>query len=164
MKPHLRHPVFFLTVVLGSAASFPAAEKKSDITLDWGHATLAPAIDEPVPAPSNLDPKYAPEALANVVRVACKTLGYRIRHLAVDSSEFPFIVHGVLADRCDHKALRDALPAFDSYAYVACAMNYRSGGDTLFALSITPANQYPRLYSQSIRQRLPARLRLLSSP
>ena len=138
-----------LLLALGATERLSAAEKKkSGITVDMGDGRVAPA---------DVDARYTPQALREAFQAVCKKLHYRIERLEVDATEFPFLVHGVL-DKGDHREIRDALNAMPGYTYVGSVTLNTSDGPTLFALNMTPQDQYPRdrATQERIRERLNA--------
>jgi hypothetical protein len=116
------------------AASFSsngrAADKKSGITI----------IDQTKPPASEgkIDAKYTAEGLKDAFRELCKKLGYRIVRLEVDQSQFPFVLHGVLAGRCDYREIRDTVKQIPGYVYVGSVTSSTRDGSTCFALNMTP--------------------------
>lgn len=135
-----------LAATIGSVAS--AEKGKSGITIDWGKAK-----DES----QNADAPYTPEGLRQAFAALCKSLGYRAHVVEIDQAESPFLVYGVLAGRCDYKAIRDQLGSMRGYAYSGCVSLVKGDGSvTLFAL-----NMMPREYAGDDRQRAMDRMREL---
>src|ERR1019366_2835240 len=58
------------------------------------NSAMATYLGLPVPAPANLDRRYSPEELSAVFRDLTETLGIKVEKLAVDTTEFPFVIYG----------------------------------------------------------------------
>lgn len=91
-----------------------------------------------------VDHRYTPEALQAAFARLCQRLGYKALSVTIDQSEFPFLVHGVLAGRCDYKAIRDELRSMPDYSYSGCVTSIRDGSKTIFALNMIPQREYER--------------------
>lgn len=146
------------TIPPDAAASAPsliptnAASASSAITTYLG---------APVPAPANLDRRYTPEELSAVFRDLMETLGTKVEKLAVDTAEFPFVVHGRLQSSTGAGALKkiDAeLRALPGYTYGGSVTGGDRDGSTYFALNMTPSTAYPREHREAINRRLMVRL------
>jgi len=137
-----------------------SAEKKSEITIDWGSANeLSGAI--PVPAPASLDAKYTSEGLLNAFRAVAKRMDVRIRRVAVDTTEYPYLVHGVLDGRCSHREMRGAMEVMPGYAYSGSTTLILSNNQTYFVVNMNPTSEYPSDQRRAIGQRLSTRLKAL---
>lgn len=108
-------------------------------------------------ASAAIDARYTPEALKEAFLAVCQRLHYQPLRVQVDQSEFPYVVYGVLAGRCDYGAIRDALRDIPGYAYAGCFTGSRNDG----ARTIIALNLVPDAVSQVDRQQLMARLRTL---
>ncbi len=94
-----------------------------------------------------VDPKYTPDALKHAFRAACQQAGFRVRELAVDESEFPFLLHGVIDGQRDLTPLQNAVSAMTGYRYAGSATK-RGDGQTLFAMDITPGERNPATFAR----------------
>lgn len=141
-----------------------AAEKKSDVTIDWGKENAPPA-DAPIPPPDPLDSRYSAEGLLTAFRVMAKQLGAPVRSVAVDTSEYPYLVHGVLAGKHSHQDMRRVLNSLPGYAYngstTMISTTMINSSQTTFVLNMNPSNTYPRDRRSAISQRMMPRLRAL---
>lgn len=123
-------------------------------------------LGEPVLAPAQLDAKYSAGELAAVFRALCETLGIAVDKLAVDSTEFPFVVHGVVQNEAGGAFFRqiDAeLKALPGYTYGGSVTGNKKGGLTYFALNMTPSSAYPPEHAETIRRRLMLRLQMVAA-
>lgn len=148
-----------LLLALAICAPLGSAENTSGITFDWSPVGGDPS--RPVPPPSPLDPRYSADGLNNAFRTLCQRLRCTIRDVAIDQSEFPFLVHGTLVGRVYHREIREALQTMDGYAYGGSTTN-NTARVTHFTLNMVPSSQYPRECATAIRQRLPDRHQALS--
>lgn len=151
----------WLAGLLFTASSLSSAEKNSGGSVDRSNALRPVAADVPVPPPAEIDPRYTPAALTEAFRILCQRLGVRIVRLSVDQSEYPFLVHGVLDSHRTHHEIRDALKTMRGYVYIGSATSLEKDNTTCFALSMTPATEYPRAHRVAILQRLGFRLQEL---
>jgi hypothetical protein len=140
-----------IPALLTVAGPLNSAEKdKPGITVDWGKMKDAPRSDEP----------YSAAGLRAAFGELCKKLGYRIMRVEVDQSAHPFLLYGVLDGRCDYQEIHEALDSMPGYAYVgSVTMVQREGSRTVFALNMTPSDQYPR--DRETAQRLRERMKSL---
>lgn len=58
---------------------------------------IASYLGDPVAAPANLDARYSAQEISAVFRDLSETLGIKVDQLSVDTTEFPFIIHGRVA-------------------------------------------------------------------
>ncbi len=128
------------------------------------NAAILAYLGEPVAAPANLDPKYTADALAATFSVLCKERGVTLQQLSVDTTEFPFLVHGKLEGGRDFMRAIDAeLRAVPGYAYSGSVVGATREGSTYFSLNMMPTNQYPRADAKAIGRRLMIRLQMLAA-
>lgn len=143
---------------LGAAVP-AAAETKSEVSIDWGRD--APPALAPIPPPPGLDAKYSGDALLAVFRAIAQQRGWSIRRVAVDTSEYPFLVHGTFKGRLAAADLNDDLKAFPDYTSNGSVSHLHRTGVTQFALNLTPALTYPPRLKSAIGSRLRQRLATL---
>lgn len=123
-------------------------------------------LGEPVPAPANLDPKYSAVELSVAFRGVCDALGVRVDKLAVDTSEFPFVVHGLVEHQPGNDFFRRVeaqLRETPGYKYVGSTTGHSKDGATYFAMSITPPAEYPREQADAIQRRLMLRIQMIGA-
>lgn len=145
-------PLALLGALLAATSPILAADKKSDTSIDWSNASGA----------ANLDPKYTPEALRETFQALCKKLRYRIHEMAIDQTEFPFLIYGVIDGRADYRAIREALPSFPGYAYTgSTTLVAGDGSATYFVLNMIPSSAHPRDQLRGVHDRTRERMRSL---
>lgn len=153
-----------VSIALFAFVRLPAAEKKSGITI-VPEKNSAPQAGEKgrVPPSEKIDPKYTAEGLKDAFQVLCGRLGYRIVRMSVDESEFPFLVYGELAGRCDYRAIRDALGSMPGYAYTGSTTGHKADVATDFVLNMIPYSEYRSRASKETRLRIGDRMKTLRS-
>lgn len=135
-------------------------------TSTWGSATEANRaimayLGEPVQSPAGLDPKYSASSVLTAFKKAVKIGGFEIRSLAVDETEFPFLVYGLMAGKHEYPEIEKAVTKVKGYVYGGSVV----GNDekaTYFAFNITPSQQYPSAQAESCHRRLMIRLEMLA--
>ncbi|MDO8544047.1 MAG: hypothetical protein Q7S40_26695 [Opitutaceae bacterium] len=148
----------------GMSASVPSPAA-SRATVAANNAISA-YLGEPVLAAANLDTKYSAGELAAVFRALCETLQINVDTLAVDTTEFPFVVHGLVQSEAGGPFFRriDAeLRALPGYTYGGSVTGGTKGGLTYFALNMTPSGAYPPEHAEAIRRRLMLRLQMVAA-
>lgn len=145
-----------------------SADPRSGVTFNWtpekansANAAIMAYLGDPVPPPSNLDPKYTPDGLLAAFRTLCRNQGFEIKQLAVDQAEYPFLVYGVIAGRQNYQKIKDGLAGMSGYAYSGSSTGSSGDGSTYFALNMMPNSAYPRGHSEAIRRRTMIRLQML---
>ncbi|MCX6954240.1 MAG: hypothetical protein NTV51_18980 [Verrucomicrobia bacterium] len=153
----------------GLALRVGAAGAPSAPTVAWtpqkaasANAAIMAYLGEPVPPPADLDPKYTAEGLAATFQAACAKLGFELQTLAVDDTEFPFLVYGVVSGTRDLQPVQNAIRALPGYGYGG-SVGLRRNGRTYFSLNLMPHDQYPRAQREAIQRRLMIRLQMLGA-
>jgi hypothetical protein len=136
-----------------------AAERLS-AGLSPANAAILVYLGEPVPPPARLDPKYTADGLTVAFRQMCRNVGVRVKQLAVDTSEFPFLVQGLVDGRQDVTTFKEAIHSVTGYSYGGSASKGGADG-TWFVLNLTPSAHYPRNHAEPIRRRSMIRLQVL---
>ena len=72
----------------------PATVAAAQPTTATGDSAIANYLGRPVSAPVNLDHRYSAGELSAVFRDLTETLGFKVTEIRVDTSEFPFVIHG----------------------------------------------------------------------
>jgi hypothetical protein len=169
-----RLPLALLTCVIPAvSAGFSnrvcAADAQSGITVAWtpqkagdANAAIMAYLGEPVAPPADLDPKYSSDGLIAACKAVYAKLGIELSKLAVDDTEFPFLVYGVISGSHDFQVLQGALRAMPGYAYSGSVVG-RKNGMTYFSLNMMPPDQYPRAQRAAIQRRLMIRLQMLGA-
>ena len=171
MKTRLRLALLSCAAAV-SAGSFHracAADAPSGIAVAWtpekarsANAAIMAYLREPVPPPAELDPKYTADGLIAACKAVCAKLGFELQKLAVDDTEFPFLVYGVISGSHDFQALPSALRTLPGYAYGGSVVG-RKNGATYFSLNMMSHEQYPRAQREMIQRRLMIRLQMLGA-
>lgn len=121
-------------------------------------------LGEPILPPAGTDPKYSASVVLASFKSLCESRGIRIEQLGVDATEFPFVLHGVLANGSDFFQHIDAeLKTIPGYAYGGSSTGRSKDGRMYFSLNITPSSAYPRELSEAIDRRLMLRLQMISA-
>jgi hypothetical protein len=170
MKTRLSLALLSCAVATGSTGFSTracAADAPSRATAAWtpekasaANAAIMAYLGEPVPPPAGLDPKYTPDALIAACKAACAKLGFELQKVAVDDTEFPFLVYGIISGTQNFQAMPGVLRAQPGYAYGGAVVG-RKGGLTYFSLNLMSHDQFPRAQSEAIQRRLMIRLQML---
>lgn len=156
-------------VAAGFSARVCAADAAAPASTTWtpekagsANAAIMAYLGNPVPPPAELSLRYTPDGLVAACRAACAKLGVELQRLAVDDTEFPFLVYGVINGTHDLQALPATLRALPGYAYGGSVVG-RKNGLTYFSLNLMPHDQYPRAQREAIQRRLMIRLQMLGA-
>ena len=123
-------------------------------------------LGEAVGVPDGLDSKYSAEEVSAVFRSICESLGIKIEKLAVDTTEFPFVVHGLVERQPGNdffRRIQAKLHEVPGYSYVGSTSGRSKDGASYFAMSITPRKAYPPQHSDAIERRLMLRLQMIGA-
>lgn len=151
--------------------SAPASRSDSDdavrvasptATTSEANAAILAYLGNAVPAPATLDARYSPDALIAAFRAYGAGAGLSIQTLAVDESEFPFLVYGVVAGGKGLPGLKEALSKGTDYAYGGSVVGTTASGATYFSVNMVPSSRYPAGSAESINRRLMVRLQMLA--
>lgn len=124
------------------------------------NAAIMAYLGNPVAAPATLDPKYTPTNLLAAFTAMSAKAGWRIQKLAVDESEFPFLVFGLVAGR--HELGQKEFRGMQGYEYGGSVVGITEDGSTYFALNMIPRDQYPSELAAACNRRLMVRLQMLA--
>jgi hypothetical protein len=124
------------------------------------NAAIMAYLGHPVAVPGNLDAKYTPTNLVAAFTAMSKKAGWRIQRLAVDDSEFPFLLYGVLAGR--HELIEKDIREMNGYDYGGSVRGSTANGSTYFSLNMIPRDQYPNDQLAACNRRLMVRLQMLA--
>lgn len=170
MKTSCRWSVALATVSLCVSHLALSADNQSGVTFNWtpekassANAAIMAYLGDPVPPPSNLDPKYTADGLVAAFRTLCRNQGFEVKRLAVDQAEYPFLVYGVIAGRQSYQKIKDGLAGMSGYAYSGSSTGSSGDGSTYFALNMMPNSAYPRTHAEAIRRRTMIRLQMLAA-
>ena len=144
----------------------PASAIATASTAASGSSAMATYLGSPVPTPANLDQRYSAEELSAVFRDLAETLGIKLDRLGVDTTEFPFIIHGSIDSTAGggfFKKIDAELRALPGYTYGGSVTGSTRGGTTYFALNMTPSSAYPKEHAEAIRRRLMLRLQMMAA-
>jgi hypothetical protein len=118
-------------------------------------------LGDPVAPPANMDSHYNKESLLKAFTALCGKADLVITKLAVDDSEFPFLVYGTL----DGKHTLPEKATFEDqkgYTYGGSVRGSVGDGGTYFAVNMVPHDQYPDDHEQACSRRLMLRLQMLA--
>jgi len=145
----------------GSASPLQPTKASVDPS-NSGNVAIMEYLGNPVPPPANLDARYAPEGLVAAFTQMSRTAGWKVLKLAVDDSEFPYLVYGVVANGRDLAELKTALGAMPGYVYGGSVTGGSAQGSGYFSLNMTPSDRYPRDQMETVQRRQMIRLQMLA--
>ena len=154
----MRDQSWFREFAVKSPDTSPNLE--AGVANDANRALLA-YLGDPVAPPAGMDSRYNPGNLLQAFTNLCQKTSLTITKLAVDESEFPFLLYGTLAGR---HTLPDA-PVFEAqkgYTYGGSVRGSFGEGSTYFAVNLVPSSQYPADQEQACHRRLMLRLQMLA--
>jgi hypothetical protein len=127
----------------------------STVSMSGPNQILFNYLGNPVEPPANLDARYAPEGLTNAILLAARNAGITVKKVAVDDSEYPFLI-GVICHGSDFSKLKAQIKTMDGYEYGGSVGNDSNsdGSDTCNVFSIVPYEVHPRKSRQQIDHRL----------
>ncbi len=112
-------------------------------------------LGKPVQAPANLDPKYLPENLVSAFKDVSKNAGIEVKNVAVDTSEFPYVLYGTIDGQHSYRDIEAALKTLPGYTY---------GGSVtqgpVFALNMIPMSAVSDDQRDTAQRRLMIRLQM----
>jgi hypothetical protein len=125
------------------------------VSLKGSNQDLLEYLGNPVATPADLDAKYTKEGLIDAVQVAARNAGITIKRVAIDDSEYPFLV-GVFCKGADAVKLKAQIKKLDGYDYSGAVGNDSNadGSDTCNTFSIVPRQAQPKDAVESIAHRL----------
>jgi hypothetical protein len=127
---------------------------------DPANAAIMTYLGNPVAAPANLDAKYTPTNLLSAFTAMSNGQRWQIQKLAVDDSEFPFLVYGLIAGR--HELNAQDIRKMQGYDYGGSVRGSTGSGATHFSLNMIPFDQFPDGQSTACHRRLMVRLQMLA--
>jgi hypothetical protein len=144
------------------------AKAKTDRNPDEGSSEANRAImaylGQSVAAPADLDLRYVPSNVFSVFVKLSQKAGWPIKSVAVDDSEFPYLLYGTLEG--EHHLEHDALNSINGYDYGGSVVGRTSGGGgkgtTYFALNLIPREAWPASDATACERRLMIRLQMLA--
>lgn len=145
-------PGIVLTLILAGCVA-PSAQDARPTGTAQNDGTLQLVVQPP----ANLDPKYQAAGLRRAFTAACQAVGFRIRTLKVDESEFPFLLYGTFEADGDGTPIKAAISAVPGYRYIG-SVTSRQGRLHAFAMDITPPEAYPPESAAGNRSRQRERL------
>jgi hypothetical protein len=138
-------------------------EESSDIESGQagkGNRALIAYLGNPVPAPADMDSLYNRENLLKAFTAMCQKGDLVLTKLAVDDSEFPFLIYGTLDG--SHTLPNHIFEGMTGYTYGGCVRGSSGDGATYFAVNIVPSSQYPKDQEKACNRRLMIRLQMLA--
>jgi uncharacterized protein len=112
-------------------------------------------LGNPVMPPPDLDQRYTAAGLTSVILLAAHDAGINVKSVAVDDSEFPFLV-GVICGGSDAAKLKSALKMMPGYQYGGGVGDDSrdDGSDTCNVFCIVPHGAFPEGTAGQIYHRL----------
>jgi hypothetical protein len=129
---------------------------------DPANRAIMAFLGNAVSPPAGLDARYSPTNLLAAFTSLSKKQGLRIERLAVDDSEFPFLVYGVLGGRHEFGELQASLRQTKDYDYGGSVVGSTDKGGTYFSVNMIPYGQYPAGQAAACNRRLMVRLQMLA--
>jgi hypothetical protein len=157
-KTVMRNQEWFRDISNQSPGKSRAVE--TGVTNEANRALLA-YLGNPVPPPADMDLRYNQENLLKAFTSVCQKADLVVTKLAVDDSEFPFLVYGTLAGR---HTLPEK-PVFEEqkgYTYGGSVRGSFGDSSTYFAVNMIPASQFPADQEEACHRRLMLRLQMLA--
>jgi guanyl-specific ribonuclease Sa len=132
-----------------------AANRGKAVLASGPNQVLLDYLGEPVQPPADLDARYTKEGLINAIQLAAGKAGITVKKVAVDDSEFPFLV-GVTCAGSDFIKLKAQIKKMDGYGYSGSVGNdaNNDGSDTCNVFSLVPYAALPRESRQQTGHRL----------
>lgn len=130
-------------------------------TLHPVNAAILKYLGDPVPAPRELDARFASDGLEGIFRTLCANASIRVRRLAIDTSEFPYLIYGILEGLHTYTAIRALIPTATGYAYAGSVTRRLPDGSTSLSINLTPLERLPLENRAAIQRRLLVRLEML---
>jgi hypothetical protein len=118
-------------------------------------------LGNPIPPPAEMDSRYNKENLLKAFTTVCQKADLVITKLAVDDSEYPFLVYGTL----DGNHTLPKTPVFEEqkgYTRGGSVRGSFGGGSSYFAVNMVPDSQFPPDKEQACHRRLMLRLQMLA--
>ena len=142
----------------------PASGASGGATPAGNNDAMMRYLGEPVMPPANLDPQYAPEGMMAAFKGLCEARGATVEKLGVDTSEYPFLLYGVVRNGSEFfQQIATELKATPGYAYNGSATSRSKDGTVTFALNMIPSKAHPGEQAESIRRRNMIRLQMLQA-
>jgi uncharacterized membrane protein (UPF0127 family) len=138
-------------VVTGSSS----ASSETPLVFSGPNKALFDYLGNPVMPPANMDERYTATALTGVVLLAAQNAGITVKSVAIDDSEFPFLV-GVICAGSDAGKLKSALKVMPGYEYGGGVGDdsRADGSDTCNVFNIVPYHAFPQGMADQIYHRL----------
>jgi hypothetical protein len=133
----------------------PAKGGSPPVLLSGPNQALLEYLGTPVEPLANMDARYTKEGLIKAIQDAGRNAGVALKKIAIDDSEYPFLV-GVICGDSDFPKLKSQIRKMDGYAY-----NGGTGSETCNAFNLVPYEAYPPETSQRIHRRLLLRQQVL---
>jgi hypothetical protein len=150
--------------LVAPAARVPAGSASGGAAPAGNNDAIARYLGEPVLPPANLDPKYAPEGLMAAFKGFCEARGVTVEKLGVDTSEYPFLLYGVVRNGSEFfQQISTELKATPGYAYSGSTTSRSKDGTVTFALNMIPSKAYEGEQAEGIRRRNMIRLQMLQA-
>jgi hypothetical protein len=125
------------------------------VSLTGPNQALLEYLGNPVATPADLDARYTGDGLIHAVQLAAQNAGIIVKKVAIDKSEYPFLV-GVFCGGADALKLKAQLKKMSGYDYGGAVGNDTNadGSDTCNAFSLVPHQSFPQEIAQAISHRL----------
>ena len=133
-----------------------AADDSAEIASGSANRAIMAYLGDPVPVPASLDPKYNAKNLASAFTTLSQKAGLRVQKLAVDDSEFPFLVGVICANRDDMEKLKQEIRKLPDYNYTG-----GFGGNNSYAMNLVHYRAFPKGAAERIHRRMSLREQIL---
>jgi hypothetical protein len=139
---------------LSAPAGLPPGSDRPDSASGPNQALLE-YLQNPVEPPASLDARYTKEGLTKAIQLAAGKAGIKVKKVAIEDSEYPFLV-GVICVGSDFGKLQAQIKKMDGYGYTGSIGNDRNsdGSDTCNVFTIVPYGAYPPGTERQIGHRL----------
>jgi hypothetical protein len=123
----------------------------SPVSVSGPNRALLKYLGNPVEPPANLDARYTKEGVINAIVMAALNAGMNVYNIAIDDSEFPFLVR-LQHEESAWTRLKEQLKKNPGYEYGGSV-----GSDSCHVFSIVPPTAYPPESRLRIEHRLTLR-------
>lgn len=123
--------------------------------LSGPNKALLDYLGNPVLVPADIDERYTATSLTGAVLMSAQNARITVKSIAVDDSEFPFLV-GVICSGSDFAKLKNALRTLPGYEYGGGIGDdsHVDGSDTCNVFNLVPAHVFPQIDQDHIYHRM----------
>ena len=125
------------------------------VSLAGANRALFEYLGDPVEPPTDMNGAYTKEGLSNALQQAAGNAGVALRIVAIDDSEFPFLI-GVKCEENDFEKVKEQIKKIERYNYAGSVSSHGR-----YAFNLVPYPAFPSESSQRISRRLMLRQQIL---